>query len=64
MLEQAHPPEAIATVIGNAFLESLTGECIDDIVAEYGNGVRVVLLRSQVGAKGRPPPAGTEFAHS
>ena len=63
VLEEAHPPEGIAPVIGNAFLESLTGECIDDIVAAYGNGGRVVFLRSLGGAMGRPAPEDTAFAH-
>jgi FAD/FMN-containing dehydrogenase len=63
VLEEAHPPEGIAPVIGNTFVESLTGECIDAIAAAYGNGGRVVFLRSLGGAMGRPAPEDTAFAH-
>jgi hypothetical protein len=63
VLEEAHPPEGIAPVIGNTFLESLTGECIDAIVAAYDNGGRVVFLRSLGGAMGRPAVEDTAFAH-
>jgi FAD/FMN-containing dehydrogenase len=63
ILEEAHPPEGIAPVIGNAFLESLSGGCIDAIVAAYEQGGRVVFLRSLGGAMSRPDPEDTAFAH-
>jgi FAD/FMN-containing dehydrogenase len=63
VLEEAHPPEGIAPVIGNTFLESLTGDCIDAIVSAYANGGRVVFLRSLGGAMGRPAAEDTAFAH-
>jgi FAD/FMN-containing dehydrogenase len=63
VLEEAHPPEGIAPVIGNTFLENLTDECIEAIVSAYGDGGRMVFLRSLGGAMGRPAPEDTAFAH-
>lgn len=63
VLEEAHPPEGIVPVIGNTLLEDLSGECIDDIVAAYSAGGRVVFLRSLGGAMGRVAPDATAFAH-
>jgi FAD/FMN-containing dehydrogenase len=63
VLEEAHPPEGIAPVIGNTFLEDLTGECIDAIVAAYSGGGRVVFLRNLGGAMGRVDADATAFAH-
>ena len=63
VLEEAHPPEGILPVIGNALLEDLTGECIDAIVTAYSGGGRVVFLRSLGGAMGRVDPEETAFAH-
>ena len=63
VLEDAHPPEGIAPVLGNAFVESLTGDCIDAIATAYGNGGRGVFLRSLGGAMGRPAAEDTAFAH-
>jgi FAD/FMN-containing dehydrogenase len=63
VLEEAHPPEGIAPVIGNTFVESLTDECIEAVVTAYTNGGRVVFLRSLGGAMGRPAPEDTAFAH-
>jgi len=63
VLEEAHPPEGIAPVIGNTFLESLSGGCIDAIAAVYGQGGRVVFLRSLGGAMSRPGAEDTAFAH-
>jgi FAD/FMN-containing dehydrogenase len=65
VLEEAHPPEGIRPVIGNALLEQLTGDVIDAITAAYSNGTggRVVFLRSLGGAMGRVAPEATAFAH-
>jgi hypothetical protein len=63
VLEEAHPPEGIIPVIGNALVEDLTGELIDAIVTAYSAGGRVVFLRSLGGAMGRVDPAATAFAH-
>lgn len=63
VLEEAHPPEGIIPVIGNALVEELTGECIDAIASAYAAGGRVVFLRSLGGAFGRVDPAATAFAH-
>jgi FAD/FMN-containing dehydrogenase len=63
VLEEAHPPEGIVPVIGNAFVESLDGECIDAIASAYAAGGRVVFLRNLGGAMGRPAPEDTAFAH-
>jgi FAD/FMN-containing dehydrogenase len=63
VLEEAHPPEGIVPVIGNTFLEDLTGESIDAIATAYSGGGRVVFLRSLGGAMGRVDPEGTAFAH-
>jgi hypothetical protein len=65
VLEEAHPPEGIQPVIGNAFLEHLSGDAIDAITAAYSAGTagRVVFLRSLGGAMGRVAPDATAFAH-
>jgi FAD/FMN-containing dehydrogenase len=65
VLEEAHPPEGIAPVIGNTLLEDLTGESIDAITTAYSAGTagRVVFLRSLGGAMGRVDPEATAFAH-
>jgi FAD/FMN-containing dehydrogenase len=65
VLEEAHPPEGIQPVIGNAFLEQLSGDAIEAIVAAYAQGTagRVVFFRSLGGAMGRVDPDATAFAH-
>ena len=63
VLEEAHPPQGIAPVVGNALLEDLTGECIDAIATVYSAGGRVVFLRSLGGAMSRVDPDTTAFAH-
>jgi FAD/FMN-containing dehydrogenase len=63
VLEEAHPPEGILPVLGNTLVDELTGGCIEDIVAAYEQGGRVVFLRSLGGALGRIEPEQTAFAH-
>jgi FAD/FMN-containing dehydrogenase len=65
VLEEAHPPEGIQPVIGNALLEELSGDAIEAIVAAYAQGTagRVVFFRSLGGAMGRVDPGATAFAH-
>ena len=65
VLEEAHPPEGILPVIGNTFVEQLTGDCIDAIAAAYARGGagRVVFLRNLGGAMGRVDADATAFAH-
>ena len=65
VLEEAHPPEGIQPVIGNTLVESLTGDCIDAIVAAYSAGTagRVVFLRNLGGAMSRVAADATAFAH-
>lgn len=65
VLEEAHPPEGIQPVIGNAFLEQLSGDAIDAITAAYAGGTagRVVFFRSLGGAMGRVDADATAFAH-
>ena len=65
VLEEAHPPEGIVPVIGNTLVETLSGDCIDAIVAAYSAGTagRVVFVRNLGGAMGRVAPDATAFAH-
>src|SRR5215208_1863447 len=63
VLEEAHPPEGVLPVLGNTLVEELTGGCIDDIVAAYEAGGRVVFLRNLGGAMARVDPGATAFAH-
>ncbi|MGY2875613.1 FAD/FMN-containing dehydrogenase [Marmoricola sp. URHA0025 HA25] len=65
VLEEAHPPEGIQPVIGNAFVEQLSGDVIDAIATAYSAGTagRVVFLRSLGGAFGRVATGATAFAH-
>lgn len=63
ILEEAHPPEGILPVIGNALVESVDERLIDAIATAYAAGGRVVFVRSLGGAFGRVDPAETAFAH-
>jgi FAD/FMN-containing dehydrogenase len=65
VLEEAHPPQGIQPVGGNTLVESLTGDCLEALVAAYAGGTasRVVFLRSLGGAVARVAPEDTAFAH-
>lgn len=63
VLEEAHPPEGVLPVIGNALVSSVDGPLVDAIATAYAAGGRVVFLRSLGGAVGRVDPADTAFAH-
>ena len=63
ILEEAHPPEGVLPVIGNALVESVDEPLIDAIASAYAAGGRVVFLRSLGGAFGRVGSAETAFAH-
>lgn len=63
VLEEAHPPEGVLPVIGNALVDSVDDRLIDAIATAYGAGGRVVFLRSLGGAVARVDRTATAFAH-
>ena len=63
ILEEAHPPEGVLPVIGNAFVESVDDELAAAIAAAYDRGARVVFLRALGGAVRRVSVEETAFAH-
>ena len=63
VLEEAHPPEGVLPVIGNALVESVDEAVIEAIATAYACGGRVVFLRSLGGAFGRVDAGATAFAH-
>ncbi|WP_243059641.1 FAD-binding oxidoreductase [Nocardioides sp. SR21] len=62
-LEEAHPPEGVLPVIGNALVGSVDEPLIDAIATAYAGGGRVVFLRSLGGAVARVDRTATAFAH-
>ncbi|GAA4374499.1 FAD-binding oxidoreductase [Nocardioides caricicola] len=63
IFEEAHPPEGVRPVVGNALVSAVDDALIDAIDAAYGAGGRVVFLRSLGGAVSRAAGTDTAFAH-
>jgi FAD/FMN-containing dehydrogenase len=65
VLEEAHPPPGVRSIVTNTLVRDLTDEVIADIAAAYAGGRagRVVFLRSLGGAAARVPADATAFAH-
>ncbi|PVG80628.1 FAD-binding oxidoreductase [Nocardioides gansuensis] len=63
VLEDAYPPQGVLPVIGNTLVESVDDGLVAAVAEAYGQGGRVVFLRSLGGAFGRVAPEATAFAH-
>lgn len=63
VLEEAHPPEGITSVVNNGFAPTLSDELVDELASVYSQlGASVLMIRSLRGALNRIEADATAFA--